>query len=1516
MKRALILASAVLLFSSLLAHAAPITWTGGGGDGLWNTPKNWSTNTVPTSSDDVTIGSATVTVTGLAAFANTVTCSGTLNINGSLNIASTSSFTTLNLQGGVLAPNGASTITGPLTLSGGSLIGAGNVTISGITTVMANGSLSSSANVTNTGTINILGSSQLDFSTFTNNGTVNIQSEGGAAGVVGSTINNNGTIAKTVGTGSSILSFTTLTNTKSIVADTGTLMVEGGGGTQTGSFSASSGAILLFSVGNLTLSTGSTLGGTGTIDIAGAIFTLSADVTVNTTTLQLDGGAGFVFLGTNNLTINSGTVSWNSGTIGSTGGTGTLTVSGGTTVNIATALSHGLSRILDLKGTVNLNGDLSTGSNMTIENLAVFNIKADNSITGSGNITVNGTFEKTGGTGISNVALFPGMFNTTGATITVSSGTLNLQVNGTSNLTGTWTVDGTLEFSCNTGTATYNLTGINITGSGTTVLAAGGVWNLMGTASKVGTPTFQFTGGTIQGTGNLTILGTTATWSGGSMLGTSPGTITISTGVTLTMSNSLSLSGFTVVNKGTVNLSTATTNLSLAGVTWTNTGILDFQDNGSIVNGLGNPSTFNNNGTVEKTGGSTSGQSSISFNGTFNNNKTVSLTAGNLDLSTPQGTSQGAWTVASGAALTFVNPSGASLWTMNAGTTMTGAGTLFLDDTTWTLTAALTIQTTTFDATLSTITGAFDLTLDSGTINLDGLTRTGGTMKAPKAGSKVIVESGGFSLNTSTFDTSSSNVTVNGPVNMTNSAAFLNEAGGKVTLDIPTTLGGSAITGDSTTTITNKATGTITVGTDTNAGITQSISTQGTIVNDGTITVPPSHTLNLTMSPNFAFEELLGTVQVNQSIINVTGANIDVTGGLIGGSGSINGVIDNQSGTIQAGTTTPGVLGLTAPLTEGSGSTMKAVIGGTAPVAPAGTAPPAGGTFDQINSTSSMALGGTLNLSFANGFTPAPTQSFNILNFASSTGSFSSVITPNSTCTAKLTTTATSLSVSFTSSNVSVTISPTAVTLKVNTQQQFTDTVTNGCGNGVTWKVKEGAAGGTVNQKGLYTAPGTPGTFHVVVTSVADKTKSATATVTVTTASAKTVTVSPQAAVLQPGGSLHLQANTAVDWTVAEGVSGGSITTGGSYTAASKPGLYHILATSAADSTQHAVVNIAVVNGKLRSAYVANLDKNSVAVLTSITSNGIATGQLKETESVSTGQAPAALAISADGKYLLSANHDSNDVSLFAVSPADGTLHPIPGPSIDTGTHPSAIAFDSAGGMAFVANHDSDDLSVFSVNPASGQMVLLGMQALAAGDQPSAIAALPGGSLMFAANSGADTVAGFSYDAAGLLTPFSGSPFAAGSKPAAAVIDLSGKFLFVANRGSGDVSVFAIDASNKTLHEVSGSPFPAGKGAAAVALDITDSYLFVADHDANDIAEFQIDSDTGELNLLSHTRVSATAPSSLAVDPSGQYVYVTSDKTGGVTTLKLNLSTGALTPGPGTQSSGRTSAIVVVRQRP
>jgi hypothetical protein len=89
-------------------------------------------------------------------------------------------------------------------------------------------------------------------------------------------------------------------------------------------------------------------------------------------------------------------------------------------------------------------------------------------------------------------------------------------------------------------------------------------------------------------------------------------------------------------------------------------------------------------------------------------------------------------------------------------------------------------------------------------------------------------------------------------------------------------------------------------------------------------------------------------------------------------------------------------------------------------------------------------------------------------------------------------------------SNTTVAISPTSTTLAVGGTQQFTKTVTNqpaGASTAVTWSVQE-SNGGSITADGLYTAPQTRGTFHVIATSQYDPTKTAVATVSVQAGSA------------------------------------------------------------------------------------------------------------------------------------------------------------------------------------------------------------------------------------------------------------------------------------------------------------------------------------------------------------------------------------------------------------------------------
>lgn len=79
---------------------------------------------------------------------------------------------------------------------------------------------------------------------------------------------------------------------------------------------------------------------------------------------------------------------------------------------------------------------------------------------------------------------------------------------------------------------------------------------------------------------------------------------------------------------------------------------------------------------------------------------------------------------------------------------------------------------------------------------------------------------------------------------------------------------------------------------------------------------------------------------------------------------------------------------------------------------------------------------------------------------------------------------------------ISVTIDPMSATVKAGMTQTFSATVMHTKDTSVTWKVQE-SGGGSVTSEGVYTAPNTPGTYHVWATSVKDTKRYAVATVTV-----------------------------------------------------------------------------------------------------------------------------------------------------------------------------------------------------------------------------------------------------------------------------------------------------------------------------------------------------------------------------------------------------------------------------------
>ena len=195
---------------------------------------------------------------------------------------------------------------------------------------------------------------------------------------------------------------------------------------------------------------------------------------------------------------------------------------------------------------------------------------------------------------------------------------------------------------------------------------------------------------------------------------------------------------------------------------------------------------------------------------------------------------------------------------------------------------------------------------------------------------------------------------------------------------------------------------------------------------------------------------------------------------------------------------------------------------------------------------------------------------------------------------------------------------------------------------------------------------------------------------------------------------------------------------------------------------------------------------------------------------------------------------------------------------------------------------------------------------------PDAVYRLPPcGRFLYVSNvnlTAASSISAYAVDAgSGVLTAVAGSPFSPGSNPLSLVIDPIGRFLYVAtygplNYGSGGVSAYAISTTSGALTPITpffrlSSLYSAGTGSNSVAVDPSGKFLYVANEISNDISMFTIDASSGALTALAGSPFPATGagPHSIIVDASGKFAYVVNEISNDISAYALDTASGAIT---------------------
>ncbi|HST56708.1 MAG TPA: DUF6531 domain-containing protein [Solirubrobacteraceae bacterium] len=574
-----------------------VNWTGGVHDSLWTSAGNWSSGSVPSSSDRACVTTAvTVKVTSGVSRVGSLSSAGTLMIaGGSLELTSAStgsSVASLTVQSGTMLGAGALTVSSVLSWTGGTLSGAGSTVLaSGATGTVNPGNLNQvtldQRTLVNQGTLTwssgsivVYDSAEIDNSgTWIANAQYPTSPYWTNAGIINedasaSWVHNTGTFKKTSGSGATTVQVA-YDNAGTTLSSSGQLGFYGGShGAQaaTGSWSASGSASLAFSGGSFLLGAAAALSGTidftgasvqaGDLQGAGATLVISAGSLGLTSAASASSVAGLTLQSGGTLTgagtLNvSSTFSWTGGTMAGTGSTA-LGSSATGTVNPGNSNQVTLDgRTLANHGTLSWSsGSLALSSSAEIDNSGTFNANAQyptspywtysgilNSDASSPWVHNTGTFKKASGTGTTTVQVAYDNEGTTSA----SAGQLGFYAGGEPGqaATGAWSSTGTASLALNGGSFAL---GAAVALSGTINFAGASVQ--AGDVQGASAATLALSGGSLELTSTSTASSVYAlTLSGGVLQGAG----------TLSAAHTLTWTGGTMSGAGVTTLASGAT---------------------------------------------------------------------------------------------------------------------------------------------------------------------------------------------------------------------------------------------------------------------------------------------------------------------------------------------------------------------------------------------------------------------------------------------------------------------------------------------------------------------------------------------------------------------------------------------------------------------------------------------------------------------------------------------------------------------------------------------------------------------------------------------------------------------------------------------------------------------------------------------------------------------------------------------------------------------------------------------
>lgn len=334
----------------------------------------------------------------------------------------------------------------------------------------------------------------------------------------------------------------------------------------------------------------------------------------------------------------------------------------------------------------------------------------------------------------------------------------------------------------------------------------------------------------------------------------------------------------------------------------------------------------------------------------------------------------------------------------------------------------------------------------------------------------------------------------------------------------------------------------------------------------------------------------------------------------------------------------------------------------------------------------------------------------------------------------------------------------------------------------------------------------------------------------------------------------------------------------------------------------------AVGDGPHRLAFTPD---GAIALVASRAANELAvfgvdesSGELSELRApLATGPHPCDLAIDRTGRFVF-LTLAGNDVTgagaglqSYAIDALTHALTPVGAPLSLAGQQPTAVRIDPFRSSLYVTLGASDSVLRVPFDATSG--ALQATTAYLAGDLPAGLAVDPLGRFAFVFNSASSDISTFSVDASsGLLTSVASTPV--GAQPAAAVVDTAGRFLYVVEDGSNQLVQYGVTSSTGALAAQNTLGLRAQtvdlafvRGAHATR--ISTRFAHVVNSGSADVSAYTIPAVSGLPSATTPTSDAGLDPVALAVHPRLPYAYV-ADRAGQALKVdRVDPTNGALT---------------------